>query len=90
MGLAFGAVFFKIFKKWLDLPKIGNSGRFFCLTSPLRYVKTIALFFNEDIDGDFYERLKSVLPNFSGEAKNLITSMRIIWESWNRQIYFFL
>jgi hypothetical protein len=27
-----------------------------------------------NIDGDFYERLKSVLPNFSGEAKNLITS----------------
>jgi hypothetical protein len=24
------------------------------------------------IDGDFYERRESVLPNFSGEAKNLI------------------
>jgi hypothetical protein len=29
-------------------------------------------------DGHFYERLKSVLPNFSGEAKNLITSLRKI------------
>jgi hypothetical protein len=27
------------------------------------------------IDGDFYERRKSVSPNFSGEAKNLITSL---------------
>jgi hypothetical protein len=29
-------------------------------------------------DGDFYERRKSVLPIFSGEAKNLITSLRKI------------
>jgi hypothetical protein len=42
------------------------------------------------IDGDIYERLKSVLPNFPEEAKHLITSMRIIWDSWNRQTYFFL
>jgi hypothetical protein len=31
----------------------------------------------QHIDGDFYERRKSVLPNFSGEAKNL-TSLRKI------------
>jgi hypothetical protein len=33
---------------------------------------------SKHIDGNFYERLKSVLPNFSGEAKNLITSLRKI------------
>jgi hypothetical protein len=31
-----------------------------------------------ELYGDLYERLKSVLPNFSGEAKNLITSLRKI------------
>jgi hypothetical protein len=33
---------------------------------------------NINIDGDFYEQRKSVLPNFSGEAINLITSLRKI------------
>jgi hypothetical protein len=31
-----------------------------------------------NIDGNLYERLKSVLPSFSGEAKNLINSLRKI------------
>jgi hypothetical protein len=33
------------------------------------------------IDGDLYEQRTSVLPNFSGEAKNLITSSRTKRES---------
>jgi hypothetical protein len=39
------------------------------------------------IDGDLYEQRTSVLPNFSGEAKNLITSLRTKWESWNLEIW---
>jgi hypothetical protein len=30
------------------------------------------------VDGDLYEQRTSVLPNFSGEAKDLITSLRTI------------
>jgi hypothetical protein len=42
------------------------------------------------IDGDFYEQRKSVLPNLLGEAKNLITTLRKIWESWNLEILHYI
>jgi hypothetical protein len=40
-----------------------------------------------NIDGNLYEQRTSVLLIFSGEAKNLITSLRTIWESWNLEIW---